>query len=82
MTDNIISLADEIERRTGPDPEHVQYDRFMRAMYRFSVSFDMPGGSVWSFDIWAYDSADAEARLAAIRQNGRIDGQVYERGMT
>lgn len=80
MTDNIINLADEIERRTGPAPEHVERDQFMRPMYRFSVSFDTSGGRVWSIDIWAYDLADAEARLEAIRSNGRVDGQIFERG--
>ncbi len=54
-------------------------------MFRFTVEYphlstQAGGERVWTATIWAYDEADAEARLDAIRGAGRLAGQVIETG--
>lgn len=42
----------------------------------FICSYRMNDGSEWGFEIKAASHADAEARLARIRGNGSVDGEV------
>lgn len=35
------------------------------------------GRSQWSFEIQATSHSDAEARLKAIAQSGKVDGEIY-----
>nr|WP_155888855.1 hypothetical protein [Inquilinus limosus] len=71
--------------REPPDAEHVSCDQWGRPMFRFTVEYPhltTPSGRgrIWTAVIWAYDEEDAEARLAAIRNSGRLAGQVLETG--
>ncbi|KGM36171.1 hypothetical protein [Inquilinus limosus] len=63
-----------------PAVEHVSQDQWGRPMYRFAISYDHLPNRTWTADIWAYNQADAEARLEAIRNNGVIAGQALEEG--
>lgn len=42
----------------------------------YVCSYRMPDGSAWGFEIKATSFADAEVRLARIRGNGSIDGEL------
>lgn len=42
----------------------------------FLLSYEM-GGKGWSTQIWAYDFADAESRVAAMRASLKVDGQAF-----
>lgn len=35
------------------------------------------GGRLWGTDIWAYDQADVEARVAGMRASLKVTGQCY-----
>lgn len=48
-------------------------------MKMFLLSYTMPDGSDWAFEIAAESFEDARARLLAIRQTGRLDGELAER---
>lgn len=44
--------------------------------YRFTCSYHHQGRE-FTFDVWALSLADAEARIASLRGNGTVDGQVH-----
>jgi len=77
MTD-LIDLTAERNKRAAPDPEFVRRDGFGRPMYVFLLSYEM-GGSSWCTEVWAYDIADAENRVAGMRGSLKVDGQLFER---
>lgn len=77
---DVIDLDAERNKREQPDPKFVSDDQWGRPMYKFSASYEcagMTGTGRWSFHFWAYDAEDAERRLAAIKENGVIDGQIF-----
>lgn len=76
MADRPIDLTAERNRRAAPDPEHVRQDDIGRPLYRFLCSYDL-GRDRYGFEIWAYDQADAAAKLAAIRASAVLDGQLF-----
>jgi hypothetical protein len=76
MSEDIIDLAAERNRRIAPDAEHVMHDDFGREMYRFLLTYDFSGGQ-WGTEMWAYSAEDAEAKVAAMRESLRVDGQVF-----
>jgi hypothetical protein len=73
---DIIDLNAERSKRDQPDPEFVRKDDFGRPLYTFLLSYEM-GGSQWCAEIWAYSFEDAEARVAAMRESLKVDGQAY-----
>lgn len=76
MADEIVDLTAERNRRAAPDPEFVRKDDYGRPLYTFLLSYEMDGKQ-WSTEVWAYDFADAEARVAGMRASLKIDGQAY-----
>lgn len=76
MDDGVIDLGAERNRRAQPDPEFVRKDDYGRPLYTFLLSYEMDG-SRWSTELWAYDFADAEARVAAMRESLKVDGQAF-----
>ena len=56
----------------------VRQDDYGRRLYTFLLSYCIDGKQ-WSTEVWAYDFADAEARVAAMRESLRVDGQLFER---
>ena len=75
---DVISLKAARAKRDGPDAEHVQVIDGV-SWYRFTCSFDFDGRE-FCLDIWARDLDDARARMTALRDTGRVDGQVYMSG--
>lgn len=68
-----------------PAPEHVSSDQHGKPMFRFVCEYGhgalLSGAArLWTFDLWAYDLADAEARLLAVR-NATLAGQLLEDGV-
>lgn len=76
MADDPINLAAERNKREAPDPEFVRKDDFGRPMYAYCVSYDMDDKQWGGVTIWAYDFDEAIRRLDALRQSGRVDGQL------
>jgi hypothetical protein len=76
MTDEPIDLAAERNKREAPDPEFVRKDDFGRMLYTFLLSYEMDGAR-WTNEVWAYSFEDAEARVAAMRANLKVDGQAF-----
>lgn len=76
MTD-IIGLNERRNGKEQPDPGCTKLDEYGRQLCRFAYEFDHSDGKSYGFDFWAYDIADAEAKMASIRQNGRIIGQIF-----
>lgn len=76
--DDVIDLSAERDKRVEPDPEFVRQDDYGRELYTFLLSYEMDGKQ-WSTQVWAYDFADAEARVAAMRESLKVDGQAFER---
>lgn len=76
MSDDVIDLGAERNKRAQPDPEFVTKDEYGRPLYTFGVEYEL-GGKQYSFHLVAYDWADAEAKVTAIRESGRVYGQIY-----
>lgn len=72
---DIISLNEKRNEREKPDAEFVHMDDFGRPMYTFGVEYAMDDRH-WSFRIIAYSMEDAQKRVAAIRESGKVYGQI------
>lgn len=75
MTD-IVDLNERRNAAEKPDPEFIRKDEYGRPLYCFVLSFDMADRQ-YGTDLWAYDMADAEAKVAAMRESLRVDGQMF-----
>ena len=75
MTD-IIDLNSERNRRAEPDPEFVKTDDYGRKLYTFLLEYEMDGKR-WGTELWAYDEADAEARVKGMRESLVVSGKLY-----
>lgn len=73
---DVLSFTEALERRDGPDVEHVWRDGSGVKWFRFAFSYDFEGRE-FVVEVWARDRGDADARLEALRATGRVDGQVY-----
>lgn len=78
MSNDIIDLSAERNKREQSVPEFVRHDDYGRPLYTFLLSYEMEGKS-WSTEVWAYDFADAEARVAAMRESLKVTGQLFDR---
>ena len=74
--DDPINLAAERNKREAPDPQFVKKDDFGRPMYAYCCSYDMDGKQWGGVTIWAYSLEEAQRRMEAIRETGRVDGQL------
>ena len=88
MNDNpdggkVVSLSSFKAKRDEPDPEFVRKDEFGRSLYCFTADYrflseHMPGETgIYSINFWAYSQADAEAKIAAMREGLTYKGQIY-----
>lgn len=73
---DVIDLNERRNAAERPDPEFVRKDDFGREMFCFALSYDL-GDRQFGTNIWAYDLNDAEAKVAAMRESLRLDGQLY-----
>lgn len=73
---NVIDLAAARNDRAAPDPEFVKKDDYGRPMFQFLLDYQFEDGT-WSINLWAYSWEDAEARVAAMRQSLRVEGQLH-----
>ena len=80
MTD-IVDLSQYRAAREQPDADCVRHDEYGRPLYLFSYEFGHADGKIYSFNFWAYDLGDAEAKLASIKSSARIVGQIYATGI-
>jgi hypothetical protein len=76
MMSDPIDFNAERNKRAKPDPAFVMRDDYGRELYTFLISYDMDGKE-WSTRVWAYDEADAQARVDAMRQSVRLDGKLF-----
>lgn len=76
MTDKVVDLTAERNKREAPDPEFVRKDDYGRPLYMFLLSYEMDGRR-WATEAWAYDFADAEARVTGMRASLKVDGQAF-----
>lgn len=76
MSDNIIDLTARRNAAAQPDPEFVKHDEYGRPLYTFLVDYVMGEKNIGA-QIWAYDHADAEARVAAMRESLTVSGQLF-----
>lgn len=73
---NIIDLTEARNRRSQPDPEFIRKDDYGRPLYLFLLTYDTAEGE-FAAEIWAYDVADAETKVAGMRTSLRLEGQCY-----
>lgn len=73
-----IDLNAERNKREQPDPEFIRQDEYGRKLFVFLLNYEMDGKQ-WSTEVWAYDFADAEARVAAMRESLKVTGQLFDR---
>lgn len=76
MTDGVIDLNWERAKREEPDANCVKKDQFGRDMFLFALEYEFDG-SRWCAEVWAYDWADAEARVAGMKDSLVVVGQTY-----
>lgn len=71
-----ISHALHRAATVGPDSDQTWRDDAGQTWFRFAVDYSFEGRT-FSAHIWARGVEDAELRLAALRETGRVLGQVY-----
>lgn len=59
-----------------PDAAHV-LRMGERTFYRYALSYTHQDGKRFAIDIWAESWEDAEARVSAMQQGLKLDGQIY-----
>lgn len=73
-------IIDFNERRSAaerPDAEFMHKDEFGRPMFTFLLNYEMDGHE-WGLHLVAYDQADAQKRVEAMRASLEYCGQLYE----
>lgn len=76
MDDNIIDLTARRNAASQPDPEFVRKDDDGRPLFCFLLAYRMDDRA-YSTEIWAYDQAEAEKRVAAMRESLTYRGQLF-----
>ena len=71
-----ISLATAREARQRPNANCIKRNDDGREMQLYALAYEFDGGH-WSAELWAYSEADAEARVAAMRETLAVGGPVY-----
>lgn len=77
MTDP-IDLNAHRDAKEGPDTDYVTKDEYGRSLYTFLLHYEMDGAT-YGTQILAYDEADADLRIEAMRNSLRYVGKVYRR---
>lgn len=77
MSEDVIDLGAERNRRAQPDEQFVKHDDYGRPIYLFLLEYQMDDKS-WQAEVWAYDFEDAEKRVEAMRTSLTLLGQSYE----
>jgi len=75
--DKIIDLTARRNAAAQPSSEFVRKDEYGRPLYCFLLSYEMDG-KTYSTEVWAYDQAEAERRVSAMRASLSYDGQLFE----
>ena len=76
---NLVFLdAERRKREPSPDRQFVRETEDGHTVYLFVNEYDFEGGK-WSFELWAENFAEAQARLDAIKASAALTGQLYER---
>jgi len=75
----IVDIAAVRAALDGPDRECITEDREGRPMYLFALDWTFEG-KPWTVQIWAYDWADAEARVGAMCDSLTVTGRVHAQG--
>lgn len=75
--DNILVFRPKRAEMPSPSSSHRFLDENGVEWFKFMLQYSF-GESMWVFEIWAQDLADAEMRLNAIRETATVDGQIYE----
>lgn len=73
---DIIDLNNERNQRAEPEPQFVRTDDYGRKLYTFLLEYEM-GGRRWAAEIWAYDEADAEARVKGMKESLIVSGKLH-----
>lgn len=78
MTAEIINLEAQRGLRDQPDGDQVRLDADGWPMYRYLADYQH-AGQHFDLKLWAYDLADAEAQVLAMRDSLVLVGQVFAR---
>jgi hypothetical protein len=76
---SVLSFANALDRKHGPNAEHLWRAPSGQVWQRYACDFEYEGCS-YSFEIWATSREDAHRRLAFLRKNAVLAGQVYATG--
>lgn len=74
--DNVVDLTERRNAVAQPDPEFIRKDEYGRRLYCFLLDYQMDG-SQYSTEVWAYDEAEAQRRVAAMRATLGYAGQLF-----
>lgn len=73
---NITSLAAYRDKKNGPDADLVCVDDGGVEWFTYGVDYKDKDGKRLSFHIWATSMSDAKERVAAIKDNAALYGQI------
>lgn len=51
-----------------------------RSWNKYTCSFESPDGK-YGFELWAISFEHAQLQLDALKETGRVDGEVFESGL-
>lgn len=73
---DIIDLNERRNENERPDGAFIHRDESGREMFTFCLSYDLEGRR-YGTTIIAYDWDDAQAKVSAMRESLRLDGQLF-----
>lgn len=71
---NVINFPN----RNKPDNEHVFVDEEGTTWFEYTCSYTDARGVEMGFELWAVSPDDAKSRIAALKANAKVDGQIYK----
>jgi hypothetical protein len=77
MDDKIVDLRTWREPKPEGDCQMVEFENGQAVKYfLFTADYEF-GGTRWALNIWAKDEENARAKIAAIRDSLKYEGQIY-----
>lgn len=76
MSDVVVDLAAYKEKLNAPDADQVYVDADGVSWFKFGIEYTDGRGKTMTSDLWALSLDDAHDRLALLKDNGRVYGQI------
>jgi len=76
---NVTSISDFSAKKNAPDPQCTFIDDDNITWFEYTYSYKDERQRKMSFTLWATSVNDAKERLASLKANAQLDGQLISK---